>query len=198
MWSVWRTYSNKEGRRGRETQRSGRSLRSTLGANLCCRTGNNRFSWSCDIHGKWAKIDEKGLYQLKMIFPEDVQVNRMKLSLSNKIILRYIVIYQNLDFCYDQMVHPQKRCFLVLIFSFTKKWSHMVRSSQIILRAGYSSASCLTQPSAGSSSWSTSWSTLTSSSTASSTMSWRRWRWDTDDIREQIRRHDLLGQNFRP
>ena len=23
--------------------------------------------------------------------------------------LRYIVIYQNLDFCYDQMVHPQKR-----------------------------------------------------------------------------------------
>ena len=29
-----------------------------------------------------------------------------------KIYIRYIVIYQNLDFCYDQMVHPQKRLLL--------------------------------------------------------------------------------------
>ena len=82
------------------------------------------FSWNCDIdmeNGLGSILGEKGLYQLKMIFPEDLQVNRMILSLSDNIILRYIVIYQNLDFCYDQMVHPQKRCFLVLIFSFTKK-----------------------------------------------------------------------------
>ena len=29
-----------------------------------------------------------------------------------KIYIRYIVIYQNLDLCYDQMVHPQKRLLL--------------------------------------------------------------------------------------
>ena len=28
------------------------------------------------------------------------------------IYIRYIVIYQNLDLCYDQMVHPQKRLLL--------------------------------------------------------------------------------------
>ena len=64
-----------------------------------------------------ARIYIRYQFVLKMIFPEDLQVNRMILSLSDNIILRYIVIYQNLDFCYDQMVHPQKRCFLVLIFS---------------------------------------------------------------------------------
>ena len=29
-----------------------------------------------------------------------------------KIYIRYIVIYQSLDVCYDQMVHPQKRILL--------------------------------------------------------------------------------------
>ena len=50
----------------------------------------------------------------------------MILPLSDNTIVRYIVIYQNLDFCYDQMVHPQKRCFPVSIFS--KRNDHIWRA----------------------------------------------------------------------
>ena len=129
MWSVWRTYSNKEGRRGRETQRSGRSLGSTLGANLCCGVGpNNRFSWNCDIdmeNGLRSTLGEKGLYQLKIIIPEE----------------SYDIVF---EWQYNPQVHSDLPESWLLLWSdgppakkvlssfnlFIKEWSHTAGSSQ--------------------------------------------------------------------